>query len=306
MRLLRERRPRGAAVLCYHRVGAGDDEYLDGRVPATPPGRLEEHLRLLRSAGLRPMAVGDLLAAAGRGDDTRDCVGLSFDDGFRPWMTGVLPLLKKEGVRATFYLVEGSVGADRLLWHHRLYRRLQQDGEELLASLRDAVRNRPWAREGDPLAALKFRAPAAERAEVLERILPPDPSEAEAARALYLSGDDVRTLAREGMEIGCHGRSHASLPTLDGETLRAEVVESQARLRDLAGTPVSTFSYPFGGPEHRTEAAESLVRATYASACVTDFARWTPDRTPHRIPRLGMADTPAWELAWLLAHPRIS
>ncbi len=172
--------------------------------------------------------------------------------------------------------------------------------------MREAVRGRPWAEGTDPLAALKFRAPAAERESLIDRLLPADTSERDAARSLYPSEGDVRALAREGMEIGCHGRSHASLATVDGGALHEEVVASQARLRDISGTPISTFSYPFGGPEHRGEAAEAIVRATYDSACVTDFARWTPERTPYRIPRIGVADTPPWELAWLLAHPRIS
>ncbi|QDH69752.1 polysaccharide deacetylase family protein [Marilutibacter alkalisoli] len=58
--------------------------------------------------------------------------------------------------------------------------------------------------------------------------------------------DDVRTLARHGMGIGSHGRSHRFLEDLDADAMELELRESRARLEAWSGQRVDALALPGG------------------------------------------------------------
>ena len=101
-------------VLAYHGVGP----------PAADPARLlvdpellESHVRFLQRRGYRFVTAEELLDEGPPGPRT---AVLTFDDGFRNWLTAAVPLLRRLGVRATFYVCPGLFGGRH--WH--------LDGEE--------------------------------------------------------------------------------------------------------------------------------------------------------------------------------
>jgi peptidoglycan/xylan/chitin deacetylase (PgdA/CDA1 family) len=61
----------------------------------------------------------------------------------------------------------------------------------------------------------------------------------------YMDRGQVKTLAKNGWEIGSHGLNHLDL--LDhGEEQRAEIISSRQLLEQELGVPVLTFAYPYG------------------------------------------------------------
>ena len=58
-------------------------------------------MRFLQRAGYRFVTAEELIVEGGPHGKT---AALTFDDGFRSWLTDVLPLLQRLGVRATFYV----------------------------------------------------------------------------------------------------------------------------------------------------------------------------------------------------------
>lgn len=100
---------RPPVVLVYHGVGEPDGD--DARLLITPE-RLESQIRYLQRRGYRFLTADELLAEGAPGTGT---VVLTFDDGFRSWLTDVAPLLERLGVRATFYLSPGLLGKQH--WH---------------------------------------------------------------------------------------------------------------------------------------------------------------------------------------------
>ncbi|MFI6205157.1 polysaccharide deacetylase family protein [Streptomyces sp. NPDC051041] len=111
-------------------------------------------------------------------------------------------------------------------------------------------------------------------------------------RKPLLDADGVRRAAAEGVEIGSHGLTHVDLAEADDLTLKAEVVESRARLAELTGAPVDGFCYPYGTVDAR--AVTAVREAGYAYACAIDPG---PLTGPHALPRVhvGQHDT-AWRL----------
>lgn len=67
----------------------------------------------------------------------------------------------------------------------------------------------------------------------------------------HLSTAQVRELAAQGFEIGCHSMTHAYLDTLDSADLRREIADAKTELEQLIGAPVHHFSCPGGRANDR-------------------------------------------------------
>lgn len=68
----------------------------------------------------------------------------------------------------------------------------------------------------------------------------PDPA------ARYLTGDEIRELARAGIHIGSHSLSHVRLASVGDDRCRDELVRSRQILEEIVAGEVGWLSYPFG------------------------------------------------------------
>ncbi len=95
------------AVLMYHSVSPS--------LTADPfglrvhPDRLRQQLRTLLALGLRPVPMAELWAAV-RAGEAAGLAGLTFDDGYADFVEHAMPVLADLGVRASLYVVAGSLG----------------------------------------------------------------------------------------------------------------------------------------------------------------------------------------------------
>ena len=78
--------------------------------------------------------------------------------------------------------------------------------------------------------------------------------------------------------------THEPLRSEDASVLDREVTGSKAVLEDIAGTPVTSFAYPYGAEP--TAAAAALVAATYNAACTTAVGVVGPASDPYALPRI--------------------
>ena len=124
---------------------------------------------------------------------------------------------------------------------------------------------------------------------------------ASAPRARPLSSQEVRQLASgPGIEIGGHSVTHSSLPLLDREAQRREIVENKRRLEELLGRPLQHFSYPHG--EHSDETVSLLKQAGYEAACTTQAFAVERSVDIFRLPRICVEDWNGDEFARRLNH----
>ena len=93
---------RPGTVLVYHGLGPPDEARL-----LITLERLESQIRYLQRRGYTFRTAEDVVDDGQPGKGT---VVLTFDDGFRSWLTDVTPLLQRLGVRATFYVSTGLLG----------------------------------------------------------------------------------------------------------------------------------------------------------------------------------------------------
>jgi peptidoglycan/xylan/chitin deacetylase (PgdA/CDA1 family) len=104
--------PAALPVLMYHSVS----EVAGGpmRPLAVPAARLAEQLMALRSEGYRLTGLSEALRV--RADDPHaPVVAVTFDDGFRDFLTDGLPVLASVGASATLYVAVAHVGK-RAAW----------------------------------------------------------------------------------------------------------------------------------------------------------------------------------------------
>lgn len=178
--------PRGNAVLMYHSVG---EPYGNPR-GSLSASRLRADLAYLRER-YRLVDLPEVLAA---GDRPR--LAVTFDDGYRNFVTEALPVLESLDVPATLFVVADLVGANR-----------RDPREYGFAADRDRM----------------------------------------------LSEAQTRAVADHDLvALGNHTATHPSLPDLDGDRLRREVVGAREALERRYGVDVTRFCYPGGKHDRRT------------------------------------------------------
>jgi peptidoglycan/xylan/chitin deacetylase (PgdA/CDA1 family) len=96
---------------------------------------------------------------------------------------------------------------------------------------------------------------------------------------------DVRELVQAGMTIGSHGWGHVDWRKLDSGQERAELVEANRVLTELAGTPVTEMSIPFGSYDRhvlRRLRAAGATRVYTSDGGRADPGAWLQARTSLR------------------------
>ncbi|GAA0657066.1 polysaccharide deacetylase family protein [Streptomyces thermocarboxydovorans] len=111
-------------------------------------------------------------------------------------------------------------------------------------------------------------------------------------RKPLLNAAGIRQAIEHGVEIGSHGLTHVDLTKTDDATLKAEVAESRALLKELTGGPVEGFCYPYGTVDQR--AVQAVREAGYRYACAIDPGPLTGLLALPRV-HIGQNDT-AWRM----------
>jgi len=297
-------------ILGYHRVAAEVPPFspltVTPAVFAAQIGYFARHCDvwpLARVAGWRQAREGL----------RRDTVVITFDDGYADNHANAAPILERHGVPATFFVSTGPVRAGGRLWWDVLRQALEApDAPDRLAAAAAIHADDPVATllrsyvadggGGRPaiarslLAALKH-LPEARRDGLLEGLSRSGREDAHAPPTELLTPAQVADLSRRGFEIGAHGVTHASLPTLAPRRLAEEVEGCLADLRAL-GIEARTFAYPYGDAGEPGGAVEQALGHAGVTLAVTTEERATrPDDAPLRLPRKVIPDQPLGLLA---------
>lgn len=94
-------------ILMYHQV-------VEGRPPnihAVSAAEFARQIKWLREAGYRSINLDDYWSALGK--DRHRTVAITFDDGYRDFLTVALPILREHGFVATAFLIAGMMGKCR-------------------------------------------------------------------------------------------------------------------------------------------------------------------------------------------------
>ena len=271
------------SVLIFHRVLAEPD-------PLFPDEMHAYRFDSLMSAIARTYCVltlSEALSAREHGRMPTRALTITFDDGYADNARIALPILKRHGLKATFFVATGFLDGGRMFndtvietlrW--TTLDRIDLSDFGLGSFAIDKVQGRAQA-IGALLPVVKYLdLPARELAIArLHRLAghPPLPDD------LMMRSEEVRQLQRSGMEIGAHTVRHPILRVLPDHEAEAEILHGRDALQTLIDAPVEVFAYPNGRPteDYDERHVEMVARLGFRGAVST--ARGTVVRSSDRF-----------------------
>lgn len=280
-------RGRCLSILMYHRVLPQPDPLFPSEVDAARFGA--QMALLARSFNVLPLAE-----AAGRLREGRlppRALAITFDDGYADNHDIALPILRKHGLSACFFVATSFLDGGRM-WNDTVI-------ECVRLSRRDAVDLAPFGLGRFPLGSPAQRRAAIDALlgvikyqtveqrvgsiEQLRALCDP----AELPDDLMMRSDQVRGLHAQGMEIGAHTVRHPILCTLDADSARREMLDSRRQLENLVDASVTLFAYPNGRPDQDYVAAHVAIARDlgFEAAVTTAVGVSTSGADLHQLPR---------------------
>ena len=177
---------------------------------------------------------------------------ITFDDGYADNAEVALPILRRHGLAADFFISTGFLDGGRM-WNDTVIESLRRSTCKFIDLDEFGLGRMPLSSH-------------AERRQAIDRILPRlkylalQERDAAVVRVQRLAGDPalpndlmmrtehVRELHKAGMEIGGHTVRHPILCALPDGEAEAEIAAGKAQLESVIDTSVDVMAYPNGEP----------------------------------------------------------
>jgi peptidoglycan/xylan/chitin deacetylase (PgdA/CDA1 family) len=260
-------------VLTYHRfatpqtAGAYDDAVADAS-----PASFDRQMSLL-ARWFHVVSLEDVLAFRAGKRLPPNPVMVTFDDGYKDGLEVAVPILRKHGVPATFFVATDYIDQRKLFWWDRVHWVVKSSKKESIELSYPSPHRYMLGSDVERFAAAErlVRLIKDEGGMDLERFLDHvsaacDVSlgtleERRMADDLLMTWDDLRALRDAGMSVQSHSRSHRTLQTVPLERLGEELGGSRETLEHELGDPVLAISYPVGKRLGRAPAIRAAIRA---------------------------------------------
>jgi peptidoglycan/xylan/chitin deacetylase (PgdA/CDA1 family) len=291
------------SVLIYHRVPALADPLLPGEPDASvfswQMAAVAKHFRVLR--------LGEAIERLRSGTLEPRSACITFDDGYADNATVALPILRRFGLQATFFVATGSIDGGRM-WNDTIIEAvrvadagtLDLRGVGLDAHALNGAESRRRAIDR-LIAVLKYRTPQ-EREELVAAV---QRAVNKALRHdLMMTSDQIRTLASAGMEIGAHTVSHRLLSKLTDHEARNEIETSRDVLRRITDREIRVFAYPNGRPgqDYGPRDVQIVRQLGFVGAVSTAWGVASPTSDPFQLPRFTPWDRTPMRFTARLLH----
>ncbi|MCC5976571.1 MAG: polysaccharide deacetylase family protein [Salinarimonas sp.] len=287
----------GVILMFHHVRPATFGAFAPNRLLEITPEFFETVLQMVQSAGFEFIGLDALPERLAKGG-SRPFAVLTFDDGYRDNAEHALPILRRHGAPATFYITTGFADGHGRLWWLELeeaIRRLDRvifthAGRDFDLPARDdaekqiAFETTYWRlRGGDEGTLLAVIADLAGQAGIESRLL---------TKGLCMNWDELAAFAANPLiTIGAHTVSHPMLAKHDDTTAQFEIVESRERIAARLGVPVNHFAYPVGDPGSAGPRDFALAReAGFTTAVTTRPGHVFSGHAahPHVLPRVSV------------------
>jgi len=228
-------------------------------------------------------------------------VAITVDDGYRDFLDVAFPIFSRHRIPVTVFLVTDFLDGKAWLWPDVVKYAFER------TALNNVQMELPNGRRFFfSLASPESRSRAARSTceeaknlvnpdrvwfvdricKELEVVLPPKAPENDRP----LGWDEVRSLARSGMEIGAHTKTHPILSRIsDRRGLGDEIAGSKLRIEEELNQPVLHFCYPNGRSDDINEDVVAAVReASFRTAVTTESGLNSQRSDALRLRRIGV------------------
>ena len=306
-------------ILAYHGISLSDEHIWNGS-QFVSPDTFRSRLQLLKKSNCAVLPLAQAIERLYASDLPDRAVALTFDDGTSDFSRKALPLLREFDLPATLYLTTFYSHYQRpvfdlmcsyLLWKGRnaTLHLKQLTGQDLTTELtgndaREAALSQIhlFAR-GQKLSADEKEEFAASLAAQLgvgyDALLE--------QRIMHnLSAEEVRQLAREGVDVQLHTHRHRT--PRDRQLFLREIEDNRASIKEMTGRYASHFCYPSGAYDQMFLPWLKEAGVVSATTCEAGFA--ARGSNPLLLPRfldnesLSDIEFESWLTGVSLAMPR--
>lgn len=295
------------SILIYHRVLDQPDPLLSGD-PDQETFRWQ--MQVISSLfNVLPLAEAATCLRDGTLPPRAACI--TFDDGYADNHDLALPILKEQGLPATFFVAAGYLDGG-MMFNDRVLESIRRvpPGELNLKNL--------------GLGMCRIESLSSRKAvikEVIQKVKYLDGAERESKVSqlvaqckvnlpdnLMLSSATLKTLDAAGMEIGGHTHTHPILSRLADQEAMDEIVKGKERLESLLGHRIRLFAYPNGKPgsDYFPKHAAMVRECGFEAAVSTAWGVSTQDRDPFQLARFTPWDTTPLRFAVRLLRNQFS
>jgi peptidoglycan/xylan/chitin deacetylase (PgdA/CDA1 family) len=273
----------GVLVLNYHRVGNCKDSPFDRGLWSADAEAFTDQIRFCKSQ-LEVITPDDIPRVVANRSGRHALI--TFDDGYRDNYEIAFPILKAEGVSATFFIATGFVDSPHLPWWDEIawmVRTSRQDRVELPRWITAPILFEEPDREGAVRTLLRaYKAmPAEFTGRYLDAIAEATRSGrcdgAEVGRGFWMDWEMLREMRAAGMTVAGHTVTHPVLARTSIKRQREEILGCGARLAEEIGEPMRYFSYPVGKPDTFNSVTQNCMREAgvqYAFSYYGGFRRF--------------------------------
>lgn len=296
---------RGVLTLNYHRIGERASQPWDRTLWSADAPTLDEHLMVL-SRCAEVIGPEEVEASAARERLGRHVL-ITFDDGYRDNYELAFPLLRRHGLKATFFLTTGFIDRPRAPWWDEIawmVRRSAGDREDRSAG----------DREDETIAELvaAYKRLAGTQCEpFLERLAQDTGSgrcPAEQAQDQWMTWEMVREMLGAGMSVGGHTVSHPILARVSVEEQGREIADCAERIEQETGTRMRWFAYPVGSTDAFTADTKRLLADSGAELAFSFYGGRARQEgfDPYDVPRVHIGPEHDRKLVWAMVHAPVA
>jgi peptidoglycan/xylan/chitin deacetylase (PgdA/CDA1 family) len=274
------------SILIFHRVLSRPDNLL----PDIPDVVAFDRMLTWLTSWFNVIPLDRAVALLAAGAVPERAAAITFDDGYADNHDVALPVLRRHGVCATFFIATAYLDGGRM-WNDTVIETVRScktpvlDLREIGLGVHAAattVERRAAAQA--IIGRLKYLA-YGDRLRGCEEVarmagcsLPDD---------LMMTAADVVGLRNAGMQIGAHTVSHPILAAIPDDQAKVEIADSRRSLESILHEPVTLFAYPNGKPgiDYLPTHVDMVRQLGFELAVSTVAGVATSDSDPMELPR---------------------
>ena len=288
--------------LVFHDVANEVSKFTDGLGVTMSPSEFERIIDFV-CQHYNPIRLRDYLDNRQDGNFPRRPILITFDDAYASVALTAAPILQKYNVPGVFFVNSSLVGNRELGLDNLLCYIANTRGTGALCSVARQFAGNDDIQVDSLEDVLDKVLPTLSQTEMarfrgaLVSFLGVSSADLAARAPFYVSGDQLRTIASSGFEIGSHTLSHVFCRNLAADEFEREIAENKSRLETITGTKITAFSVPYGGPADLTrELIANLRRSGHEAVFLARDRANFPSTDLYRLNRINIHAGPSASL----------
>lgn len=200
--------------------------------------KFEEHIEYLKKSGHTFISFKDISRI--KSDNIKKPTIIYFDDGFKDVLENALPILEKNNIPATIFVVTGILDKTEMLWTI-LYKEALTKQNISLEKQAEMIEKIKTGTEQD-------------RINVMNQFSLKD---YQYLFDIFLSWDDLRNISKRNVHTASHSVSHMRMNELSESDFKKEIAVSKNRTEEELREKAISFSFPYG------RGSEEMVKELY-------------------------------------------